>query len=67
MEYDQSIKNLVKQRLAAMPPEISFSIGEYGDFTRDQLINEVEKGTEIGREIVEMQVSFIRKMPRLLR
>ncbi len=67
MEYDLSIKNLVKQRLAAMPPEISFSIGEYGDFTRDQLINEVEKGTEIGKEIMEMQVSFIRKMPRLLR
>ena len=67
MEYTKDIKNLVKQRLESMPPEISFSIGNYGDYTRDQLIQEVEQGSDIGKEIMEMQVSFIRKMPRLLR
>ncbi len=67
VDYDEDIKNLVKKRLAAMPPDISFSVGDYGDFTRDQLIEEVEKSSEIGKEMVEMQVNFIRKMPKLLK
>ena len=67
MEYDEEIRNLVKKRLAAMPPDISFSVGDYGDFTRDQLIDEVERNSDIGREMIEMQVNFIRKMPKLLK
>lgn len=64
---DEDIKNIVKKRLSAMPPDVSFSIGGYGDFTRDELINEVDKGSEIGKDIVEMQLNFIRKMPSLLK
>lgn len=67
MEYGEEIKTLVKKRLLAMPPDISFSIGEHGDFSRDQLINEVEKGTDIGKDMIEMQVNFIRKMPHLFK
>ena len=67
MEYDEDIKLLVKKRLLAMPPDISFSIGEFGDFTRDELIEEVEKESELGKEIIEMQINFIRKMPVLLK
>ena len=67
MEYGEEIKTLVKKRLLAMPPDISFSIGEYGDFSRDQLIREVEKGTDIGKDLMEMQINFIRKMPHLFK
>ncbi|MEK6937944.1 MAG: hypothetical protein AABX04_02775 [Nanoarchaeota archaeon] len=67
MEYEENIIQTIKKRLLAMPPEISFSIGSYGDFTRDELITEVEKRSEIGKEIVEMQLNFIRKMPSLLK
>ena len=66
-EYDEDIKLLVKKRLAAMSPDISFSIGGYGDFSRDELIQEVEKGSDIGKDIIEMQINFIRQMPKLLR
>jgi len=59
-------KELVKARLASMPPEVSFSIGAYGDFTRDQLIEEVENGTKIGLAAIEMEVNFIKRMPKLL-
>ncbi len=65
-EYNEEIKILVKKRLLAMPPKISFSIGEFGDFSRDELIKEVERGSEMGREIIKMQIEFIRKMPSLL-
>lgn len=60
------LKRLVKERLAAMPPEVSFSIGDFGDYTRDQLIAEVDKYTDVGKETIEMQLDFIRKMPKIL-
>lgn len=61
-----NLKELVRARLASMPPEVSFSIGSYGDFTRDQLIEEVENGTKIGLATIEMEVNFIKRMPKLL-
>ncbi|MBU4283496.1 MAG: hypothetical protein KJ968_00135 [Nanoarchaeota archaeon] len=60
------LKKLVKERLAAMPPDVSFSIGDFGDFTRDELIEEIDKYSEIGKEAVDMQINFIKKMPRIL-
>ena len=67
METDMDyIKKLVKERLHAMPPDVSFSVGNFGDFTRDELIEEVDKVTEVGKAAIDMQIEFIRKMPRLL-
>lgn len=67
METDNEyIKKLVKERLHAMPPDVSFSVGSFGDYTRDQLIEEVDKGSDVGKSAIEMQLNFIRKMPRLL-
>ena len=67
METDTDyIKKLVKERLHAMPPDVSFSVGNFGDYTRNQLIEEVDKGTEVGKAAIEMQLTFIRKMPRLI-
>ncbi len=60
------IKKLVKERLRAMSPDVSFLIGNYGDFTRDELIREVDNNSEIGKAVIEMQLTFIRKMPQLL-
>ena len=67
METDiEYIKKLVKERLHAMPPGVSFSVGDFGDYTRDELIHEVEKETIVGKAAIEMQINFIRRMPRLL-
>lgn len=66
VQYDETIKKIVKERLRAMPPNVSFSIGDFGDFTRDELIHEIDKGSEVGKETIEMQLNFIRKMPSLL-
>ena len=52
--------------LRAMPPDVSFSVGNFGDYTRNQLIEEVDKGTEVGKAAIEMQLIFIRKMPKLI-
>ena len=65
-ENFEYLKKLVKERLLAIPPEVSFSIGDYGDYTRDELIQQVEKESPVGKETIEMQINFIRKMPKLL-
>ena len=61
---EKYLKKLVIARLNVIPPDVSFSIGKYGDFTRNQLIEEVEKGSEVGRAATEMELSFLRKLPK---
>ncbi|MBU0662546.1 MAG: hypothetical protein ABH854_04730 [Candidatus Diapherotrites archaeon] len=61
---EKYLKKLVLARLNASSPDISFSIGKYGDFTRDQLIREVEKGTDVGLAATEMELNFLRKLPK---
>jgi hypothetical protein len=63
---NNGFRELVKARLAAMPPNVTFSIGGSGDYTAKDLIAEVDKGSEVGYAAIEMQVNFIRKMPKLL-
>jgi len=58
-------QKLVVQRLLSMPPDISFSIGDYGDFTRNQLIDEVKKDTNVGKAAIEMELNFLRQMPKI--
>ena len=62
MEYDKNVKELVKLRLMATPDNISVSLGGLGEFTRDQLIEEVEKGSPVGDAAIRMELNFIRKM-----
>lgn len=59
------LKKLVIARLNAVPRDVSFSITPYGDFTREQLIEEVEKDTEVGKAAAEMELGFLRKLPLL--
>ncbi len=64
IEVDEKyLKALVVKRLNAIPPNVSFSIGDYGDFTRNQLIKEVENNTEIGKATTKMELNFLRKLP----
>lgn len=65
-EKIEYLKKLVKERLSSLPPDVSFSVGEYGDFTRDELIEEVEEYSEIGKAAIEMQINVIRQMPKIL-
>jgi hypothetical protein len=65
-EKTEYIKELVKQRLSEMPPDVSFSIGEFGDFTPDELIAEVDRDSEVGKAVIDMEITFIRKMPRMM-
>lgn len=59
---EEYVKKLVILRLKTVPPDVSFSVGEYGDFTRNELIEEVQKGSEIGKATTEMELKFLRSL-----
>ncbi len=65
MSESEEIKNLVKARLAEMPAHIKLSIGSSGPFSREQLIEHVEKGDETGKLIIDMELNYIRALKRL--
>lgn len=60
----QYLKKLVVARLRAMPPDVSFSVGKFGDFTGKELIEEVQKESKVGKAATEMELNFMRKLPR---
>ena len=59
---DEEIRNLVIARLNALSPDTMKSIGDEGVFTRDELINNVQKGNKIGRTIEAVEMEWIRAM-----
>lgn len=67
MKFDKDIRELAIIRLTQVPSNVSFSIGTYGGFTRNQLIEEIKNGTDVGNAAVEMEILFIQQMPIISR
>lgn len=59
---EEDIKQLVIERLSTLPPNKEVSIGGDGSFGRDELIEHVEKGDEIGKKMVEIEMTFLRSL-----
>lgn len=56
---EEEIK-IVLERLRVMPKTIKLNIGNYGSFTRDQLIEAISNKTPIGELVIEMQMAYLR-------
>ena len=54
-------KELVLARLRATSKDLGISIGST-NYSRGELLKRVEKEDEIGREIVEIQMEYLRDM-----
>ena len=54
-------KNLVIARLKVIPDNLKLSIGG-GEYTKDELIKHVEQGDEIGKKIIEIEMSYLRSL-----
>ncbi len=63
---EEYVKQLVVARLRTIPPNIGFSLGSYGNFTRDEIITNVIRGTEVGRHFSQMEVKMLIESPRLV-
>ena len=61
-EITEDIKELVIARLEAIPPNKKISIGNYGEFTKDELIEGVKSESDIGKKIIEIEIGFLRAM-----
>jgi hypothetical protein len=55
-------KEIVVERLRQAPPSIKVSFGTgTGEFmSRDEMIKQVENGTEIGKKIMKIQLEYLK-------
>ena len=61
-EATPELKELVMARLDVMPPNFKLSIGNKGTFDKKELMDHVKKGDDVGNQIIEMQVNFIKAL-----
>ncbi len=60
--YNEDIRRLVVARLRNMPSNVRLAIGGGGDFDREQLISNVEEGTDLGNKVVEIQMNYLHSL-----
>ncbi len=59
MAEDDETK-LVIARLQVLPAHLKVSVGSYGAFDKDELIQHVKKNDEIGEAISQVYLSYLR-------
>lgn len=58
-QYDDSVRALVAERLKTLPDGAIISVGSGKEFTKEQLIESVTEGNDIGKKIVDIEMSFL--------
>lgn len=61
-QLKEDIKNLTIERLKASSEDMQISIGGEENLSKGELIESVTRGDEIGQEIMDIQVEFLRDM-----
>lgn len=61
----EDIINLVIARLKTIPSNVELSVGNEGSFSIDELIEKVRKQDDIGKKMIEMQLTYLRSLGRL--
>ena len=59
LKITEALKDLVSARLDLMSPDLAISIGSSGTFTKNELIEHVKQGDEVGRTIIGMEMEFL--------
>lgn len=57
---DEEVRRLVMARLSVLSSDTYVSIGSDGSFSRDQLIEHVRVGDDIGKKIEEIEMEWLR-------
>jgi len=60
-ELHEKIKSLVIARIRVLGEDISISIGGE-DLQKEQMINHINNNDEIGKNIIDTQIEFLRDM-----
>lgn len=61
-EEEKEIIELVIARLQTLPEGWGISIGSEGDFRKEELIQRVQSQDEIGKKMIEIEMSFLRSL-----
>lgn len=61
---DEEIRRLVIARLKVISPDTIKCIGDKGTFSRDQLIEHVQRGDKIGKTIEQVEMEWLRALKR---
>ena len=57
----QRERELIIERLEVLSPELCFASGaSFENFSRDEMIKQIEDNTEIGKKFVETELEFLR-------
>ena len=62
MEINEDIIQLVVARLQNLPSGKDISIGSFGEFSKQDLIDHVKKADEVGKKMIEIELDFLRLM-----
>jgi len=60
----EEVKKLVIARLEIFPSGKKISIGAKGEFSKDELIESVEKGDEVGNTITKVQLEYLQSLKK---
>lgn len=59
-QLDEEVRKLVLARLSVLSPDTYLSIGSDGSFSRDDLMEHVREGDEIGKKIEAIEIEWVR-------
>lgn len=63
---DEEIRQLVIARLRSLSSGRKISIGSAGEFTKEELIEKVEKKEKVGDKIIAIQLAYLRSFKESL-
>lgn len=62
-ELQEYIKALVIARINALSKDLEISVGGE-EVTREEILKSVAEGNELGKEVIEMQLKYLRDISR---
>jgi len=59
---DKEIRDIVIARLQSLPSDRKISIGSDGEFTKDELVQNIHNGSDVGNKIIEIQLDYLKSL-----
>jgi len=63
-KQQERLKQIVLMKIATMPKNYKLSIGDEGSFNKVQIAEHVDKMDNVGKQILEMELKFIKALSR---
>lgn len=64
-QADKIIQEIVINRVLTMPDNVGISIGDGGEFSKDEIIKHIKKGDEVGKKFIKIQMSYLQSLKNL--